>query len=340
MRRLLFSRYPYIVLTGLAIATLLSHIFSPHAPNYKPWVDYLASLIITFITWEGNIRIDKWMDKNYPWMKNPAKRILIHGFSALVYSGGIIYFSMQLLKGYICPVPNPKQQLIIEIAIVIGLMVTAIVLSILVGINLFTGWKNSLKESEKYRTESLQAQLINLKNQVNPHFLFNNLSVLSSLVYINQDKAVEFINQLAKVYRYILDTKDRELVTLSTEITFLQSYCFLLKIRFEAGIEFTLDVPESCQNLTVPPMVLQILLENAIKHNETSHENPLPVKIVCEGDYISVSNRLQVRSFVEDSSKTGLRNIISRYAYFTDREVMMRKTENTFEVKLPLLPAE
>jgi LytS/YehU family sensor histidine kinase len=198
-------------------------------------------------------------------------------------------------------------------------------------------WKRSLVEIEKYRTENLQAQLQNLKNQLNPHFLFNNLSVLSSLVYIDQDKAVDFINQLSKVYRYLLDNRDTELVSLDTELNFIRSYTYLIKIRFDKNIIFNIDVPKEKLTLLLPPLALQMLIENAIKHNEISEELPLTVDLNIKDGKLEVSNNLQLRSTNEVSSKTGLQNIKDRYKFFTDELVEVYETKDRFIVKVPLL---
>ena len=192
-------------------------------------------------------------------------------------------------------------------------------------------------ETEKYKQESIQAQLENLKNQINPHFLFNNLSVLSSLVYKDQDKAVEFINQFSKVYRYLLDNKSRELVELQEELTFVRSYCFLLKIRFEDSLQFDFAIENEAQLKLIPPLALQILIENAIKHNEVSEENPLFVRIVSNEHQLVIRNNKQLRKKVEISSKMGLNNIISRYKHFTNQSVEIQSSDDYFEVKIPLI---
>ena len=196
-------------------------------------------------------------------------------------------------------------------------MMSILLLSIEISTQFFRHWKNSLVEIEKYRAESLQAQLQNLKNQINPHFLFNNMSVLSSLVYKDQDKAVEFINQLSKVYRYLLDNQNNELVTVEEELTFIRSYIFLLHIRFDQNLIIKTEVKKEDRTWLIPPMALQILIENAIKHNEASSEHPLAISIISEDEKLVVENNLQLRSQHEPGSKTGLENIRARYKFFT-----------------------
>jgi len=163
------------------------------------------------------------------------------------------------------------------------------------------------------------------------------MSVLSSLVYKDQDKAVDFINQLSKVYRYLLDNKDRELVTLEDELAFIRSYTYLLQIRFDTNIKFAIEVENNALQKLLPPMAIQILVENAIKHNEISEELPLSIVIKNTGDVLEVSNNLQLRINSEPSSKTGLQNIKDRYSYFTDKPVEIIESTHSFVVKIPLL---
>jgi LytS/YehU family sensor histidine kinase len=165
------------------------------------------------------------------------------------------------------------------------------------------------------------------------------MSVLSSLVYKDQDKAVDFINQLSKVYRYLLDSGSCELTTLEDEMQFLQSYTYLLNIRYSPNIHFEIAVSEDALKTHIPPMSVQLLIENAIKHNEISSAAPLTISIRSEEMWLIVENNLQLRSTVENGSGTGLKNIRSRYQYFTDSEPEVTATETHFHVKIPLLKA-
>jgi LytS/YehU family sensor histidine kinase len=210
-------------------------------------------------------------------------------------------------------------------------------IAVYVSYHFFKAWKQSLIDVEKYKTESANAQLQNLKNQLKPHFLFNNLSVLTSLIYTNQDKAVDFINELSKVYRYVLDNKSAELVTLQEELEFLNHYIYLLKIRFEASIIFTINIDEIKMKTLLPPMCLQMLVENTIQHNEASRANPLQVSIYIHNHSLIIENNVQPRSDIAESSKTGLKNIQSRYAFFTDQNVNIIVQEKLFKVALPLI---
>jgi LytS/YehU family sensor histidine kinase len=156
------------------------------------------------------------------------------------------------------------------------------------------------------------------------------------LVYQNQDKAVDFINELSKVYRYVLDNKNAELVSLQEELDFLAHYIYLLKIRFGENITFDIRIDES-ENSYLPPMCLQMLAENTIQHNETSNANPLKVSIFTENNRLIVSNPTQPRSDKSESSRTGLKNMKLRYQFFIDDQIEIIHTEKKFTVILPLI---
>ena len=328
-----------MILLGIVV-TFAMNLLIPGRKIYDVrFVDFLTSIVITVIVWEGNLRIDRWLDARYPWITHPVKRILIHLVASVAYSGVIIFIASYYASSMTGTIPaDSKDYLKITLIILASLVLMSIILLTLeISTQFFRHWKNSLVEIEKYRTQSLQAQLQNLKSQVNPHFLFNNLSVLSSLVYQDQDKSVEFINQLARVYRYLLDTHTSELVTLETELNFIRSYIFLLQIRFSPNLTITTEVPEADFGRLIPPMALQVLIENAIKHNEVSSENPLLITITSDGEKMSVTNGLQPRAVHEPGTHTGLQNITDRYAFFTSVPVEVVRSAEKFTVKIPLL---
>ncbi len=324
-------------LLGLGIATLIQNIVPDPVDNHNPLHDYVLALLITFLIWEGNLFIDHRLNQKLPWLTRPALRLLVQFVLALVYSSLALLIPMKLYNSFICVIPPEREMLLNKMSLILGLIVSVIILTIEVSTQFFRNWRASLLEVERYKTESVKAQLQSLKSQVNPHFLFNNLSVLTSLVYKDQDKAADFINQLSKVYRYLLDSQDKELVKLETELEFIRSYVFLLQIRFDKNLIFEAQVPESALAMYLPPLALQYLVENVIKHNEVSDEHQLKIALQVEADKLVVKNNLQRRSHVEGTSGTGLRNIRQRYTYFTEKAVEVEETPGHFIVKLPLL---
>lgn len=195
-------------------------------------------------------------------------------------------------------------------------------------------------QKQRLIKENALAQFQALKNQVSPHFLFNSLSILSSLVHIDPDLSEKFIDQLSKAYRYILEQKDNDTVSLKTELDFLASYAFLLKIRFEKKFEVEVSVShEVAEKYRVAPLTLQLLIENCVKHNRMSEVEPLTVTIFAEGSELAVTNAVRPRSEVDRFASTGvgLSNIINRYRLLTSRPVQVVQDENLFTVKIPLL---
>ncbi|NDK55404.1 sensor histidine kinase [Pontibacter fetidus] len=193
--------------------------------------------------------------------------------------------------------------------------------------------------AEQLQKENFKAQLEALKNQVNPHFLFNSLNVLNSLIYIDPDKAATFLGQLAEVYRGLLDTGDKPLVTLEKELQLANAYIYLMQTRFGDNVQFKVDVPAAYLHLQLPPTSLQMLLENAIKHNGSTPAKPLHISVFVKEDKLVVENNIQPRLDEVTSTKVGLQNISSRYQYFTDAKVEVAQTGQSFIVALPLLNA-
>lgn len=331
------AKYVFIILVGIAVSTLLDLVTGVTLPIEKQKHSYIVAILITFLVWEGNVLLDKLLNRVVLWEESPKKRLLIQFPLIVIYSAGTIFVSMLLYNKYICLMPEANKREFMLTSLVIGVLISIILAAVKIGAQFFIKWKSSLVEVEHYKAETLQAQLQNLKNQINPHFLFNNLSVLSSLVYKDQDKAVSFISQLSKVYRYLLDNHETELVSLETELNFIKSYTFLLKIRFDESIQFEYDINDEAKNLLLPPMALQILIENAIQHNECSSEFPLIVKLKSEGKALKVANNRKPRLNPEKGSKTGLKNISERYSYFTETEVQVIPNEKEFLVIIPLL---
>ncbi len=193
-------------------------------------------------------------------------------------------------------------------------------------------------KAEQLKREATQAQFAALKNQVNPHFLFNSLSILSSLVEVDARLSVQFINRLSKAYRYILEQRDSERVSLKTELDFLDSYTFLLNIRFDGKLQVQQYInPDEALRYGIAPLTLQLLVENVVKHNQMSAEKPLIVSISVEDEYLIVSNPIQLRPQEETSTGLGLENIAHRYRLLTERSVWAGALGESFVVKIPLL---
>ena len=203
---------------------------------------------------------------------------------------------------------------------------------------IYLNMQQLLLDAEQLEKENLQAQLLVLKNQVNPHFLFNNFSILTSLIESNPEKSVIFVNRLSKSYRYILAQPNAEKIKLRAELDFIETYIFLLKSRFEEKFLVEINIAESYYDLyLIAPLTLQLLIENAVKHNWMSEEDPLTITITAEKEHLTVTNPIQLRPVTENSTGLGLQNITNRYKLLSDKSVEIDKTDKYFTVKIPLL---
>jgi two-component system, LytTR family, sensor kinase len=198
---------------------------------------------------------------------------------------------------------------------------------------------NEMKlRSERMEKEKSLAQLEVLRNQVNPHFLFNSLSILTSLVYDNPKLSEKLISELSKFYRYSLDEGKNETVPLSTELSFINSYLFLLNLRFGGKLQCSIEIPQAeLTKCRIAPFTLQLLLENAVNHNQMSETRPLHVTIKKDGECFVIENSVHKKVPRIDSTRTGLKNIIDRYELLTDKPVIVESSESLFVVKIPLL---
>lgn len=196
-------------------------------------------------------------------------------------------------------------------------------------------WNSSLKREQKLKEEKLIFQYETLKNQVNPHFLFNSLNTLSSLVSKDAKLAEKFISRFSSIYRYILENRDVEMINLTNEIAFVENFFFLQKIRDDGKIDLNLDLNDA-DKYEILPISLQLLVENALKHNAATKDKPLKISVSMEDNYVVVQNNIQPKMQIEPSSKTGLKNLQERVKLVLNREVLVDSSGGSFIVKIPV----
>jgi hypothetical protein len=201
-----------------------------------------------------------------------------------------------------------------------------------------------LKQASKFEVTqqkiiagTANAKFESLKNQIDPHFLFNSLNVLSSLIEENPENAQRFTTSLSKIYRYVLEQKDKELVSVEDELSFAKTYMNLLKMRFENSLFYEIQIKEINPDTRVIPLSLQLLLENTVKHNVVSEQRPLHIRIFIDGEYLAIQNDFQTKEVLQDRQGVGLQNIVNRYGIVTDRKVLIEQNEQNFTVKIPIL---
>lgn len=224
-------------------------------------------------------------------------------------------------------------------AIFAGTICDIIGIAMTEGIYSYHKWRETILEAEQLSKEKLQTQLNGLLQQINPHFLFNSLNALSALINENPKDAQKYLSDLSKVYRYLLRTNENELTTLSNELNFIDSYFHLLQTRFGKGVTLIKKIQPETNSLLLPPLTLQLLIENAVKHNTVGKNNPLLIEIISDEEFLTVKNNLQRKSIKVESSKVGLSNIAEKYRLINKSTIEIKEEDNFFTVKVPLIKA-
>lgn len=278
------------------------------------------------------------VEKRYiNWIRSPQKSILIAILVHLVYSTIVILF-INWIWFVVIRKQTIMQFLEFGWIIIVGeYIILLIISSIMYAKSFFRDYRNEVIESERLKQEAISLQYQVMQNQVNPHFLFNALNSLGSLIDIDQEKAKKFIRELSLFYRELLNFKDKELVTLSDEIYFVQKYIYLQKIRFGNNFDVQILINDKLKGEVIP-MSIQMMVENAVKHNIISKEHPLKVIIGNLNDTeIFVENNLQQKAKIESSNKIGLKNLHERYKFLTNKEMKIEVSEQNFRVIFPIV---
>ncbi len=339
-----FGNKPFSLFRFLMANVVLSFvfIFTMMSGALQDWKDFgigfLWAFSISITQWGGIQLILGYIDQKISWIETPVKKVFVQILTFLAYSVGafilVQFFNFYVWRGYS---PAESWPWIIQ-SIPYTLLISFVISLIFTAIGFFFAWKRSFQQAEKLKVEMLAYKYESLRNQINPHFLFNSLNVLSDLVYDDQALAVKFIRQLSDLFRYVLDSRDKELVPLSEELDFIRSFTFLLKTRFEEKLKIEIDVQANPEDYIVP-MSLQLLIENAVKHNEVSEAFPLLISIRKSGDFLEVENNLQPKSEGDDSKKTGLKNITQQFAFFSEKPIKIITSDERYLVRVPILKA-
>ncbi|MCU0467151.1 MAG: histidine kinase [Arcicella sp.] len=333
--------YRYLFIVLLAAYSLLNtwsvEIFE-HYPIDVTYGELLVIfLLLTLGIWEGNRLLNNYLQtKKY----HHLWKQLATTFGGSIIITTLITLTLGLLAAYFI-LPFAVNTLLLPMKL---LMMFAFRINLFLNVlNIIYWYVNQLEktqiEAEKFKKISTQAQLQAVKNQINPHFLFNNLSVLSALIPLDTTASVEFVKQFSKVYRYVLQNHDKELIELSTELDFINAYLYLLKQRFGESLDININIPQDCQQDYIIPLALQMLVENAVKHNIVSKNKPLQINIYTEGmSTLVVQNNLQ-RKVVNDveSNQLGLANIAQRYDFLGQKSIDIQEINNFFIVKFPII---
>ncbi|WP_411031903.1 2TM domain-containing protein [Spongiimicrobium sp. 3-5] len=294
----------------------------------------LYAVVLTLI----NSMFFDYLNNKVVWKKYAKHRILIGAAGGVFFTMlGILWIRILIRMGF----EGASWEVFVDgekaIYYVVALLITIVVSVFFHAVHFYRSLQDKRVKEQKIIAGTASAKFDALKNQLDPHFLFNSLNVLTSLIEEDPDQAQKFTTSLSKVYRYVLEQKNKDLVSVDEELQFAKTYVRLLKMRFEDSIVF--DVPEKSSNpeAKIVPLSLQLLLENAVKHNVVTASRPLHIKVFETDGMLTVSNNLQEKQVVKKSSGVGLRNIQQRYGILTDRTVDVAKSKKEFKVHLPML---
>ena len=306
--------------------------------NSNLLINFGYTTLYGFMLYYANAILFMKLDEIFSKERFNRKRILIGFIGSFIISIGVIFllriFEDVIIEGSSFALFFEKEKFSNYLVTII---ITFVVTLAFHAFYLYKAYQETRLKEQKIIAGTANAKFESLKNQIDPHFLFNSLNVLSSLIEENPENAQRFTTSLSKIYRYVLEQKDKELVTVSEELAFAKTYMNLLKMRFENSITF--ELPENFDNADakVVPLSLQLLLENTIKHNVVSENKPLHIKIYIKDNFLVVENNLQKKEVLQDRKGVGLQNIVSRYAILSRRKVLIDENKEAFAVYLPIL---
>ncbi len=322
----------------LLISILITFFFAGFDSSWQSIVlNIVYGIIIGLSIATGSGFISKRMLSKGEWMHKPMKQYILVILAIAVYIIidvtiiNIIWFKITQGLAFSELIKYSFYLRIIFIEFLVGFIIYLIILSARFAKNI----NQFYLDTEKTKNEISKYKYNTLKSQINPHFLFNSLNVLSSLIYIDTEKSDTFISKLANIYRYVLDVQDKEIIPINDEIVFANDFMYLQTIRFSDNLKFSVNIENSI--FYIIPLAIQILLENAIKHNKIDKDNILNIEITNNSDYLIITNNINPINTEVESHNIGLNNIVSRYKYLSNKEVKIINNSEKFEVYLPLL---
>jgi len=307
---------------------------------YQPWelgLSYLFFIITGFIIWQGNMRLMYFLRKNNVELYDTYFRTIVTYFLVNVLYSGIVSLAALYVWSWLSkePQPNHTAILLASLFVIITILFVNNIFEIIL---LRREMEFNRLRAEKMETAKVEAELEALKTQIDPHFIFNSLNTLSYLITREPQSARLFNDTLAKVYRYILSNKDKDLVLLKEELEFISNYFYLLKIRFGDAVNMIIEINDvSAEDFLIPPISLQTLVENAIKHNEFNDMHQLDIKVTVSASHVIVRNPVKPKEQSVPSNKIGLNNLDNRYKLITRKNIVIENNYRFFTVKLPIL---
>lgn len=297
------------------------------------FLQFLIALLNTVFLWVANSSIFYFLQKRFPLISQTRNRILAE-VAVMSVATTLVAFALYY---FLCYIPNGTDWNVFWIDLKYSFLFTGLAVVFHESVFFYKRWNESILAAEKLQKESTQAQLESLRTQVNPHFLFNSLNTLVALIPLDAQKSIEFVRKLSEVYRFLLKAQNSELISVEEEMKVVSSYLFLLETRFQNALQVEVQVQVSVYSKFIPPVSIQLLIENCVKHNVISKYKTLHIKIYVSDNDLIVQNTLQKKNEIEDSTGMGLSNIRKRYALLSERTIDVKQTAEYFIVRLPLL---
>ncbi|MDN5215906.1 sensor histidine kinase [Fulvivirgaceae bacterium BMA12] len=292
-------------------------------------------MLIAFLIWQGNRFFLFRLQEKFDWFIHPIQKVVVLLAMNVFYTAPLVicmlylWYKMNSL---------PVDWVVIQITTVVCVICVIFITHVYETVFLIKQRENDIVKGEQLERAKAQAELEALKNQIDPHFMFNSLNSLSYLIEHNTSEAKKFTESLAEVYRYILSNKDQTLVILEDELTFLDKYIAMLDLRFKAALQVDFSFQDTVKSeFLIPPISIFIAVENAVKHNEISKTKPLVVEVKQFGDWLSISNKKVRKKSLLHSSKIGLKNLDERFKIIVGKGIKISNTERWFELQLPML---
>lgn len=294
-------------------------------------LEYFQVVLIFNIISESNVFIDHLAESFLPIPQKLSLRVILHFFvSLLIAVAAVFYFSLVVKEALFFSHP------IVQLMVFFGLIFIFILILVSVTLRIIEKWIYSVRQLEELKSLKLKSDYNSLQAQLNPHFLFNNLSVLKSMITFDPGAASRFTQNFTDVYRYVLQSKDKTTVKLSEELEFIAAYTEIHKERMGDAFDVVLEVDGPDLKKEIPPLALQLLVENAVKHNIALKDKPLVIQIQSDGKKLTVTNNVNLKESAF-SEKTGLKNLKDRYAMLTGVPVAVKQGKAFFKVEIPLL---
>ena len=334
---------PYVIILVGSLATAILRLVVIKEWSLGWHSFFLLVQIFGFVlVWEFVKALNKYFDLRMPYSEGSTKRLLVQQLCSVIAAFPVFFIFFTLITSYLRPSFITPQ--FIAIGLVLAFIVIALMNLFFYNEYLSKQWKQSIEDKAKLQVEAAELQkekslmqYHHLKNQVNPHFLFNAFTSLDGLIQSNPTVASEYVRHLSKVYRYVLENKENEVVRVNTEVDFIQHYISLLNIRFGEGVKVDMSISTEARDKGIVMVTLQMLIDNAIKHNVVQVKTPLTITIWDSNGWLHVQNNKQLRKQIDHSTKHGLKQLTQLYSYLTDSKVDVVDDGKVFDVKIPLL---